>query len=307
MTRCRTVTGAALITAATCVLAWALAYPDASFTEAAVRAVAVGAAVTTLGLAVVPMLDTGRYRTALQRDALAPLIIASAVWLVAELTRALLNSASAAGTSISAVGWQTASDFLIAAAPGRAALLTIAAATLVVGLAALAPLSPPAGGALAGAAAAGIVGHSVSGHLAHDPVGSVAVAGHTVAAALWCGALAALALTVEHRGQWSRVLPRFSQMSLWCVVALLAGGVVAAGARLSSPAELVGTGYGRVLALKVLCTAGLVALAWRHRTVWVPAARGHRSTAELSRRRAGVELAVMWVALTAAAALAVTA
>jgi copper resistance protein D len=47
---------------------------------------------------------------------------------------------------------------------------------------------------------------------------------HALAAALCCGALAALALTVEHRGQWARVLPRFFQLSLLCVATLLAAG-----------------------------------------------------------------------------------
>ncbi|BBX19684.1 CopD family protein [Mycolicibacterium duvalii] len=306
MTRPRAVAGAALVAVVTCLTAWALAYPAAPLGATVVRAVALGAAVTTLGLAVVPALDTGRYRAELRRRAAAPLVVAAAVWLVAELARVLTSTASAAGTPVLTVGWHTAADFLATTSAGRAALLTIAAAALVVALAVLAPVPGPAGAVVAGAAAVGLVGHSVSGHLAGDPVGSVAVAGHTLAAALWCGALAALSLTVEHRGQWSRVLPRFSQLSLWCVIALLAAGVTAAAIQLPSAGALFSTGYGRVLTLKVVCTAVLLTLAWRHRSVWVPAARGHRSTAALSRRRAVLELAVMAVALAAAATLAVT-
>ena len=83
---------------------------------------------------------------------------------------------------------------------------------------------------------------------------------HTLAAALWCGALAALVLTVEHRGQWARVLPRFSQLSLVCVAALLVGGVLGAVVTLGSPSQLYATGYGRLLSAKVVVTVVLVAV-----------------------------------------------
>jgi copper resistance protein D len=52
--------------------------------------------------------------------------------------------------------------------------------------------------------------------------------------------------------------------------------------------------------------AVLVLLGWRNRTLWLPAARTHRATAVVSRSRSLAELAVMAVALTLAAGLAVT-
>lgn len=130
---------------------------------------------------------------------------------------------------------------------------------------------------------------------------------HALAAALWCGVLAALVLTVEHRGQWARVLPRFSQLSLLCVSVLLAAGVLGASVVISSPSDLYATGYGRVLSAKLLLTAALMVLAWRNRGNWLPAARAHRTTAVVSRSRAYSELALMAVVLAAAATLAVTA
>ncbi|WP_200820345.1 CopD family protein, partial [Mycolicibacterium houstonense] len=155
-------------------------------------------------------------------------------------------------------------------------------------------------------AAVGMAARTLAGHLSESPVGGMAVAVHALAAAVWCGVLAALVLTVTHRGQWARVLPRFSQLSLSCVGALLVAGVAGAAIRLNSPSELWGTGYGRVLTAKVVVTAVLLALAWRNRSEWLPAARAHRSSAALSRTRSSVELAVMAVAVTLAAALAVT-
>jgi putative copper resistance protein D len=159
--------------------------------------------------------------------------------------------------------------------------------------------------ASAGFAAAGVAARPLTGHFSESAVGGVAVAVHTLAAAMWCGVLAALLLTVEHRGQWARVLPRFSQLSLICVAALLLGGVLAAVLTITSPSQLYATGYGRLLSAKVVVTVVLVVLAYRNRTMWLPAARSHRATAVLSRSRSLVELAIMAVALTLAAALAV--
>ncbi|PQP53435.1 CopD family protein, partial [Mycolicibacterium austroafricanum] len=105
---------------------------------------------------------------------------------------------------------------------------------------------------------------------------------------------------------WARVLPRFSALSLWSVLVLLAGGVFSAAVVIGTLAELVGTGYGRLLLAKVVVTAVLMALAWQNRSRWLPSARGHRASAERSTRRADTELALMVVALTLAAALAVT-
>jgi copper resistance protein D len=73
-----------------------------------------------------------------------------------------------------------------------------------------------------------------------------------------------------------------------------------------SPAQLYATGYGRLLAAKVVVTVVLVVLAYRNRTMWLPAAQSHRATAVVSRSRAMFELAIMAVALTLGAALAVT-
>jgi copper resistance protein D len=113
-------------------------------------------------------------------------------------------------------------------------------------------------------------------------------------------------LTVTHRGQWARVLPRFSQVSFWCVGVLLLFGVVGAAVTLRSPTDLYATGYGRVLAAKVAVTVVLVVLAARYRAGWLSAARSHRATVSVSQRRSRIELAIMAIALSIAAALAVT-
>jgi putative copper resistance protein D len=306
VTRQRAVAGGALVVAVAAVVAWALARQQNSLAVTLVRAVADGSAVVAFGLAAVPMLDLDRYRGELIRRATGPLTIASAIWLVAELLLLGVAAAQAAAVPVSRLGVHTAVDFALHTTPGRSGLFSAVAAALVCVTVVVTPRSSPTNVAVVGLAAAGVAARPLTGHLSESALGGVAVAVHTLAAALWCGALAAVVLTVEHRGQWARVLPRFSQLSLVCVAALLVGGVLAAVATLGSPSQLYATGYGRVLSAKVAVTVVLVLLAYRNRTMWLPAARTHRATAVVSRSRALFELAIMAVALTLAAALAVT-
>ncbi|MGV0736289.1 CopD family protein [Mycobacterium syngnathidarum] len=275
-------------------------------TGALIRALADCAAIVTLGLAAVPLLESDRYRAELGRRAAGPLALAAAVWLLAELVRLTVEATQTAGVGFWQIGVRTLSDFCLHTATGRSGLVGIAAA-LIVGVGAIAvgrgvATTVP----IVGLAAVGMAARTLTGHLSESPIGGMAVAVHALAAATWCGVLAALVLTVSHRGQWARVLPRFSQLSLWCVGALLIAGTTGAAIRLNSPAELWGTGYGRILAAKVVVTVILLALAWRNRSQWLPAARAHRTSAALSQHRSLVELGIMAVAVTLAAALAVT-
>jgi putative copper resistance protein D len=252
------------------------------------------------------MLDTERYRAELIRRATAPLTIAAAVWLLAELLRLGVAAAQAAAVPVSRLGLHTSVDFALHTAAGRSGLFSAVAAGVVCVAVAAAPRSVSTNVAVAGFAAAGVAARPLTGHFSESALGGVAVAVHTLAAALWCGVLAALMLTVDHRGQWARVLPRFSQLSLTCVAALLLGGLIGATVTIASPSQLYATGYGRLLSAKVVVTVVLVVVAYRNRTMWLPAARSHRAAAVVSRSRSLFELAIMAVALTLAAALAVT-
>ncbi|MDV3123803.1 CopD family protein [Mycobacterium sp. 21AC1] len=301
----RAVAGGALIIAASSVAAWAVAYPQSPISGALVRALADCAAVVTVGLAAVPMLDTARHRAELTRTAARPLAVSGAVWLFAEVVRMVVVAAQAAAVQVFGVGVRTVAEFALHTTVGRSGLVSILAALVVCAVAVAAPRTASTAVATVGVAAAGLAGRTLAGHLAESPVGGLAVAVHAMAAALWCGVLAALVLTVTHRGQWARVLPRFSQLALACVGVLLLAGVLGAVIRLDSPAELWVTGYGRLLSVKIIVTVVLLVLAWRNRAGWLPAARAHRATAALSRSRSLTELAIMVVTITFAAALAV--
>ena len=275
-------------------------------TATLVRAAADFCAVVALGLAVVPMLDIDRYRGELIRRATGPLTVAGAAWLLAELLRLGVAAAQTAAAPLSRLGVHTAADFAVHTTAGRSGLFSVVAAALVCVVVVVVPRSPATNVAVVGIAAAGLAARPLTGHLSESALGGLAMAVHTLAAAVWCGALAALVLTVDHRGQWARVLPRFSQLSLACVAALLVGGVLGSAVTLGAPSQLYATAYGRLLSAKVVVTVVLVLLAYRNRTVWLPAARSHRTTAVVSRSRALIEVAIMAVALTLAAALAVT-
>lgn len=288
------------------VAAWALAQPQNSLSDSAVRAVADVAAVLVLGLAVVSRFDDPRHRDELAARAAGPLVVAAAAWAIAELVRLVATAAQTAGSSVLGLDVSTALAFATDTALGRSGLVCLGAAAAVCVVAALAPRTASVAVATAGLAAVGLVSRSLVGHLSASTIGGLAVALHALAAALWCGSLAALVLTVDRRGRWARVLPRFSRMSLACVAILLVGGIVGALVVLPSPSALYLTGYGRLLMAKVVATLALTVLAWRNRTMWLPAARTHRASSDVSNARSRVELAGMGVALVLAAALAVT-
>lgn len=305
MTRTRRACLGALVVALSVALAWVLARPDGALVPTVTRVLADGAAVLVLGLAVVPWLDTARYRTELARRSTAVMAVTAWVWLAAELIRLVTTAADTAAVAVRDLGVRTSIEFAVSTTAGRADLICVAAALLVV-VVTLAARNPGASLVVAGVAALGTAARTLAGHLSESALGGLAVTLHALAAALWCGVLAAIVLVVDRRGQWARVLPRFSQLSLWSVLVLLVGGVFSAVVVIGSPAELVGTGHGRLLLAKIVVTAALLALAWHNRSRWLPSARGHRVSAEVSNRRSDTELALMAVALTLAAALAVT-
>ena len=306
VTRRRAAVGGVAVVLGAAGAAWALASPQAAPAATVVRALADCAAATTLGLSVVPMLDAGRHREELSQRAATPLAWAAGFWLVAELFRLVVGAAAAAAVPVTRIDLTTTTDFAFVTSVGRSGLFSAAAAGLVVVIALAAPKTPPAAIGAAGITAVGLVARTIGGHLSASTYGGIAIAIHVLAAAVWCGTLAALVLTVDHRGQWARVLPRFSELSLWSVIALLTGGLIGAFVALDSAAQLFATGYGRLLLVKIVLTVVLMALAWRNRARWLPAAKAHRVTAYVSRARSLTELAIMAVALTMAAALSVT-
>lgn len=296
-------TGVAVLVAAATAAAWLLTAGTLPAALSAVRAAADIAAAMTLGLSLVGRLELPRYRAELTGRAAVPLLVSAVAWLLAELARLVLAAAEAAALPVAGLRVGTLIEYVTHTVSGRTAVFALTTAAVAVALAVLRRSDPVVTVLIAGIAAAGISTRAVAGHLSLSLLGSVSVVVHALAASLWFGTLAALALTVSHRGQWARVLPAFSRLALPVVTVLVVAGSIAALTVVDSIGELTGTGYGRVLLVKVVLTSMLLVLTTRYRRGWLRAAQAHRISATDSLRRSAVELGLLTAVLGLAAAL----
>lgn len=136
-----------------------------------------------------------------------------------------------------------------------------------------------------------------AGHAASAPprwamAGAVFV--HAGAAMLWLGALAPLGLAVAAGGSaGATALRRFSGAIPFVIAALLASGVAIALVQLRTPAALLTSDYGRVLAAKLGLVAVMLVLAAVNRFVLTqPAARGDPAAARRLSRSIKAEIAL---------------
>jgi copper transport protein len=107
----------------------------------------------------------------------------------------------------------------------------------------------------------GLAGHASTQDLVPLAVMSDVV--HLVSVSLWLGGLAMLAVAVLPRrlpDELSAVVPRFSRMAFGAVIAILATGTFQGWREVRSKAALTDTTYGRLLIVKVVLFALLVAL-----------------------------------------------
>lgn len=147
-----------------------------------------------------------------------------------------------------------------------------------------------------------VVGHA---RTTDTPVlSSIVLTAHITAAAAWIGGLAVLAwLAVRGRPWWNLHLVAFSRLALISVVVVTVTGLIAALSRLGSPSQLVTSGYGAILALKVVLLVGLIGLGRLQRRA-VVARRGDSPPTFVF--VAGAELTIMAVVVALATALAQT-
>jgi copper resistance protein D len=103
-------------------------------------------------------------------------------------------------------------------------------------------------------------------------------------------------LVARHRPLLDAVLPRYSRVAGWCILALAVTGVLSAAVRLGSWAALFGTGYGALVLAKSACLVLLAGLGGLARQ------RLHTGRTPVL-RWAGIEVALMAVTLGLAAAL----
>ena len=154
-------------------------------------------------------------------------------------------------------------------------------------------------------AAFGVATLAWTGHgaAADDAALTAALVAHVLAASAWLGGLPGLLLVLwEDAVQAGAAARRFSWLGLGSVLVLVAGAVVQAPLVGAAPA-LVGTPYGRVVAVKIallLALLGLAAANWR---ASMRLAAGARPVLRGLRRRIWLEVLLGAAAFTAAATL----
>jgi copper transport protein len=115
---------------------------------------------------------------------------------------------------------------------------------------------------------------------------------HGLALTFWIGALVPLALTMRGPRQTTvNVLTRFSRAIPFAVAALLASGLLLAVVQLERPDALWTTSYGRVLAVKLVLVALLLAIAlWNRLYLTSRIGRGRPKSRRHMRRTIVAEL-----------------
>lgn len=173
---------------------------------------------------------------------------------------------------------QAASVLLVAAvAVGSRWVLTTAGAWILLVLTLLAVVSP----SIAEFAEAG-------GTTVQVAAAATAMVLHVIGALTWFGALVALLLVRLDQNDLVTAVRRYSRAAPALVVVVATSGLLTATVELGTSRAWVGTAFGRLVLLKVLALAALVALGWWHRRGTLPAlATGH---AGAFRRIVAVEL-----------------
>ncbi len=199
-------------------------------------------------------------------------------------------------------------SFLVDIDLGRS-LLVQALLALVVGCCAYA-VRTTTGAALTGLlAVVAVIPPTLTGHAGTSADHTLAVSSlmvHVVALTLWCGGITALVLLgTTDRRPFPVAVPRFSVLALWCAVAVAVSGAVNASLRLSSPADLATTWYGRIVILKVVLLVVIATFGVWHRKHSV-ATMGSEASRLQFVRVASVEVLVMAATIGVAVALSRT-
>jgi copper transport protein len=223
------------------------------------------------------LVPSSRLRTAIQARGLDPQFIGDRAWLrtvdvgwlaaASATLLALADAANAAG-GLSLNGLH---DYLLTNTAGVGRISTVVA----LALAALLAWRAPRVAAVACALAFGAI--AFSGHANSADPHAVALLSdwvHLLAAAVWIGGIAQLAVTwsgplIRERGElgsivMGEVLDRFGRVALPAFLVVVISGLLNALIELGHPAELWQSAYGRVLAVKMGLVAAAAAISYLH-------------------------------------------
>jgi copper transport protein len=240
------------------------------------------------------------------------LAVAGVLLAIDSLAWIALTGVKAAGFGLGELGRWSLSQDVIETGFGRAwairALLGVALAVVAI-VAQRRRSAPTALLLFLGSAIA--VTPALSGHARLEgAIGILSDAVHVLAAGVWAGGLAYLALVLVEAGgdRWSlaaTAVPRFSLLAVVSVIALAATGLVSGFLEVRSLDALWNTTYGQLLLVKAALLVPLVALGAYNNRVSVPRIRAvpavpaRRSFA----RAVGLELALLLVVIGVTTAL----
>ncbi|GAB2658001.1 CopD family protein [Saccharopolyspora gloriosae] len=300
-----------------------LAAPDTAtrFIAPPVRALLDLAAVATVGLGLLPRLVPDRGRHARRHLALSrrTAVITALAWLACALLLLVLYAAELLGGTPSA---EDVAGYISGVPAGTALALSAvcAAGCAALGLTGVVRDGRTVGGGPANEgstddlravlALLGLLPMPLTGHATdweYHNLSMISVQLHVLAAAVWAGGLAAVALFVApHRSQLATALPRYSRLATAAILAVAASGLFNGLTELTATGSgldgLVTTGYGRIVLLKTVLLALLAGLGGHARYRLLPRVERHRRTALIA--WAAAELAVMGLAYGLGAVLA---
>jgi copper resistance protein D len=286
--------------------AWLLARPEGPDPSSVLRVLADCLGATALGLA---LLRTDLFPVRSRPTVWRSTVLVGGLWTVAEAALLVTAAVESFGGGIGRLSIASFGTFLTDITVGQLGVVTVlcTAALCVYALAGYRGNRDLSTVPVAVLAVVALVARPITGHMSQQLFGAVFVAVHTVAAAVWLGVLAAMALTLRAKGAWALALPVYSRLAWWSVWILAASGTVNAAVKLGDLGGLIETGYGRVVLAKTVILVVLVLLARRLRATWLVSAAAHRASLDESVVRAGLHICVLTVAFGLAAALATTA
>jgi cytochrome c oxidase assembly factor CtaG/putative copper export protein len=233
--------------------------------------------------------------------------VAAATWTVLSLATLVLTYANIAGLPLDAPTFgQEIGDYVSSFDLGRAQLGVVVVAAVVAALALV--VGTPTGAAWATTlVVVALWQQAQTGHAAgtasHD-VATSAMFLHLVGAAVWIGALGALAVLARRLGRdVGPAAARYSVVAGWCLAAVGASGLVNAVIRVGGFSGLA-TRYGVLVLVKALLLVVLGALGLAHRRAAIPRLTVADAAGWLFWRLVLVELAVMGAVSGVAVALA---
>jgi cytochrome c oxidase assembly factor CtaG len=269
------------------------------------------AAVVTVGwLLAATVLDPSGKNGVVSKTGRADLVRATwcaAIWAVLALVQMMFELAYVLGLPLSEAMSADQISTFVNEIPATRALFVMAILAVVVAIGSLLTSTTGAGAAwliisVAAATLPALAGHS-SGLGDHALATTCGVA-HVVSVVVWMGGLAALAVHAMRRDiPLQRAVQRFSTIALVAILLAAASGFGNAYTRLDSASQLFTTGYGQVLLLKTGLIVGLAIIGWTMRQNII-GTLGNASRVQVFARIAGLELAIMTVALGLGVALA---